>query len=567
MRISKWLFGVCLMVLAICGGSIKASAAFDANGWEYEERYGLVYVVGYYGTDETVTVPAEIDGKEIYEISSFNGTGRDTVRHVTVSEGIVEIGWNAFEYCSELESVTLPEGLLWIGLEAFLDCGNLKNIDIPSTVTSIGRDAFSGTAISEIYIPGAVENLSSRAFEGCRNLINITVDSENANYASVNGSLYNKSVTELLRYPQGKDCVEIPDSVNTLTDIAFEGCNNITSVIIPESVKSIGKWCFHGCSNLRSIEIKEGCMRIGVEAFSRCPLLESVIIPDSVVEFVRDESSVSEEGGSIVGYSPLATIYANPGSRAKAYVDSWMYWEKNLKFSCIQHENIVTESVPSTCSKQGERYTCCKACNRKNIDENGNYVRPTVLPKVAHQYDGGVVTTAPSVLKTGTRLYKCKACGAVKSEAIAKMAAPGKGKSLSDSGHFYKVTKSGIKNGTVEYTGTSGAKGSVVIPDTVMVNDVTYKVTSVGKGAFKNNKKMTKVTIGKNVTKINADAFSGCKSLKTITVKSKNINSVGKNAFKGIKSNAKIKVPSNRLKTYRKTFKNKGQKFTVKIVK
>lgn len=92
-------------------------------------------------------------------------------------------------------------------------------------------------------------------------------------------------------------------------------------------------------------------------------------------------------------------------------------------------------------------------------------------------------------------------------------------------------------------------------------------MTTVSKNAFKNNKKLKKVIIGKNVTKIEANAFSGCKNLKAITVKSTKLKSVGKNAFKGIHKNAKIKVPASKLKKYKKLMGKKGQKSTVKIIK
>lgn len=65
-------------------------------------------------------------------------------------------------------------------------------------------------------------------------------------------------------------------------------------------------------------------------------------------------------------------------------------------------------------------------------------------------------------------------------------------------------------------------------------------------------KKLKKVTIGKNIAKIGANAFSGNKNLKTITVKSANIKSVGAKAFKGISKKAKIKVPKSKLKAYKK---------------
>lgn len=108
---------------------------------------------------------------------------------------------------------------------------------------------------------------------------------------------------------------------------------------------------------------------------------------------------------------------------------------------------------------------------------------------------------------------------------------------------------------------------TVTIPATVKKSGVAYKVTSVGANAFKNCKKLKKVTIGKNVTSIGKNAFSKSKALKTIVVKSAKIKSVGKNAFKGINKKAVIKVPKAKLKKYQKLFKKKGQAKSVKIKK
>ena len=94
-----------------------------------------------------------------------------------------------------------------------------------------------------------------------------------------------------------------------------------------------------------------------------------------------------------------------------------------------------------------------------------------------------------------------------------------------------------------------------------------YKVTSVSKNAFKNNKKIKKITVGKNIKSIGSNAFSGCKNLRTIIVKSKQIKTIGKNAFKGIHSKAEIKVPKKKLKSYRKMFSKKGLKDSTKITK
>ncbi len=137
------------------------------------------------------------------------------------------------------------------------------------------------------------------------------------------------------------------------------------------------------------------------------------------------------------------------------------------------------------------------------------------------------------------------------------------GSKIEASGNTYKVTST--KSKTVSfYKGKVDAK-NVSIPKTVKIQGKTYKVTSVAANAFKDNKKLASVTVGANVTAIGSKAFYGCKSLKKITVKSTKLKSVGKNALKGIHKKAVVKVPKSKLAKYKKLFKGKGQKKTVKI--
>ena len=175
-----------------------------------------------------------------------------------------------------------------------------------------------------------------------------------------------------------------------------------------------------------------------------------------------------------------------------------------------------------------------------------------------------------------------------------KQTAPSKKGSTFTVGNFkYKVVKAATatSQGTVQIIGTTKKNiTSINIKKTVKSGLYTYKITSIGNKAFRNLKKLKKVTIGDNVTTIGNDAFSGCvkltkvtigkgvtkigskafyncKKLKSIVIKSTKIKSVGKNAFKGIHNKAKIKVPKSKVKSYIKLFKGKGQKNTVKIAK
>lgn len=126
-------------------------------------------------------------------------------------------------------------------------------------------------------------------------------------------------------------------------------------------------------------------------------------------------------------------------------------------------------------------------------------------------------------------------------------------------GVTYEVTDASEDNLEVEYIGYASDKvKSVIIPGKVTYEDMNYKVTGIAKNAFKNNKKLTSVTIGGNVTYIGAYAFYGDSKLKTVKIKSKKIKSVQKKAFFGVAKKVTIKVPASVKSKYKKMLKNAG---------
>ena len=141
-----------------------------------------------------------------------------------------------------------------------------------------------------------------------------------------------------------------------------------------------------------------------------------------------------------------------------------------------------------------------------------------------------------------------------------------KGTKLTVGTNIFVVTN--VKAKTVSYKGTKKKKvAKITIPATVKSGNQVYKVTAIADNAFKNNKRIKTVVVGKNVRTIGKKAFYGCKNLKKITVQSSIIKKVGAKAFKGINKKAVIKVPSKKYKAYKKVFKGKGQAKTVTIKK
>lgn len=85
------------------------------------------------------------------------------------------------------------------------------------------------------------------------------------------------------KYRAYEGAIYIPDGVEDIFDLAFSGCDNITSIAIPNSVTRIGRCVFSECSNLTSITMPHSMTHIGVRAFKECSSLKSITIPDGVM--------------------------------------------------------------------------------------------------------------------------------------------------------------------------------------------------------------------------------------------------------------------------------------------
>ena len=142
-----------------------------------------------------------------------------------------------------------------------------------------------------------------------------------------------------------------------------------------------------------------------------------------------------------------------------------------------------------------------------------------------------------------------------------------KGKKYEVDNIVYKVLDSKA-GGSVEFVSVKKKVSNVVIKDTVVINGIKCKVTAVSKNAFKDNKKLKSVKIGKNVESIGKKAFYNCKKLSVVTVNTTKLTekSVGANAFGKLMEGIKLKVPSSKLKAYKKLFYKKGISKKAKIV-
>ncbi|MDB6125855.1 MAG: cell surface protein [Pedosphaera sp.] len=207
-----------LIILIILAFPILAKAQFlyTANG-------ATVTITGFTGgVGPYVTIPSTIDGLPVTSLGDeafrFSNIGT-----VTIPASVTSIGAWCFANCS-LFAVTMTNSLTSIGDYAFFFCTNLHTITVPASVTSIGFQAFGG----------------------CSSLAGITVDPLNSSYSDVQGVLFNKSQTTLIKYPRGKSGSNyaIPFGVTSIGSYGLADAHSLITVHIPKSVTSIAVGAF-----------------------------------------------------------------------------------------------------------------------------------------------------------------------------------------------------------------------------------------------------------------------------------------------------------------------------------
>jgi len=497
-----------------------------------------------------ITIPSEVTS-----IGSYAFADCTKLETVEISENVTTIENNVFYNCDSMESISFPESVTTIRWNAFYDCDKLTTLVIPSTVTKINDDAFGEcSSLQTIFYPADADydiDAIGLAGVGCQfsyvenedGTVTLTVESVADDMTSI--SLPNDIGGMKIVEVEGVDNLDI-DVV--CTDHIFKGYHCLTS-----GHKTVCKKCgvVDDSEEVHVFENENEACICGYVPFSVSDTNTTVALTEGY-----QESNVL-----------TATVTLTLGSETLTY--QWYENDVEIDGATAANYHIPTGKTVGTYT-----YSCKVSC--------GGYAKlvNVCVAKISEKADVSEDNPAdeptnPNNPADDPTSPNTPADDSTNPEDGQENVAPKKGDKIKDVKKlaWYKVTKAGTtdgKVGTVEYLKpVSKKKKTVSIPATITVDGIKYKVTGIASKAFRNNKYITKVTIGKYVSKIGSAAFYKCKKLKNITIKTKKLSTkkVGKSAFKGINSKATVKVPKSKYKAYKKLLKRKGVGKKVKFAK
>ena len=284
MKNFKWLFVGCLLfstafLMNFNEIVVNATSIRSGDFSYYELKDGTISIIKYYGTDEIVTIPSEIESKIVSKIDEHAFENNKLIKTINVPGSVKIIGENAFYYCKNLEFVFLSEGIETISRYSFSDCSKLKKINIPNSVKTIEDLAFSYCiSLESIVIPNTVTSIKTLAFIGCCDSFIIYADSNSPlrEEAKTNGFIFN-----CINHPQIIKDNE-PLSPTCTQDGKTEGSHcSVCDYIVPaETIKATGHSWDEGIVTLEPTVTNEGeklftcktCKAIETETIAKLPL-------------------------------------------------------------------------------------------------------------------------------------------------------------------------------------------------------------------------------------------------------------------------------------------------------
>ena len=485
-----------LLVLAL-PGILRAQFSYYAEN-------GTMTITGYRGLEGQVSIPSTIDGLPVTTIG----------------------GW-AF-LSSDVTSITIPDSITSIESGAFADCTRLTNIAIPSSVTSI---------------VGGVDG----PFDGCASLTNITVDPLNPRYCSVDGVVFDKSITTLVQYPPGRSgAYSIPESVNTIANYAFCLAPKLTTITVPETVTSVGSHAFSSCTALTNVTLPSSVTSLGSDVFSGCARLMHFTIPDSVTNVGSGSFQSCTNLWDVVLGKGLTSIQADAFEGCSGLTNVTVPNNiTSIEFGAFSLcTGLKSLTLPDNVAIIGQAaFWGCTGLQHVTLPDSVTNLGSYVFEKctnLEHVVLGKSLTYIPSGAFIG-----CASLSIVTLPASVRYLAPDAFEGCT------ALTNLSIDPLNPNFSSVDGvllnkAQTKLLFYPFGKLGDyaVPNTVTSIGSGAFSCCTGLNSVTIGDAVTNLESGAFASCTNLADLRLGT-GLTAIDTGAFRGCTALKRLTLPNS----------------------
>lgn len=300
-----------------------------STGIEYElneDEDGYI-VTGFTGSDTEVVISNGHNGLPVVSIASGAFYGHEVIKSISMSKHIVDIGEKAFACCKSLEKIELSENILTIGSIAFAGCESLVSIKLPNKLTSVGYDTF----------------------KDCVSLSEITIDSSNEAYATIDSILYNKDKTILIYYASGKiaETATILSSVIEVRSSAFSSANYLKNITTNDKLQRINSFSIINCKNLEIIKLLNSIKMLGLSFIDNCTNLNKVEVASDNQYYASVDGILYNKDQTILYLYP-----SNKQSSTLTIPDT----VRSIEYKAFQHNKwlesiILTENIKKVANK------------------------------------------------------------------------------------------------------------------------------------------------------------------------------------------------------------------------
>ncbi len=492
------------------------------------------------------------DGGVIYSPDKttliFYPANREGTEYTVLDETLV-IAAGAFKNNKNLTKITLPNGLVEIGDNAFFGAVALRSIEIPNTVELIGagafqdsnvevvifeeggntllvikENAFNHSSIDEIELPARLAAIGNMAFANIVGLTSVTF-ADGSQLTTIGNEVFTTTgIVEMI----------FPDSVVSIGSKIFYNTTGIKRVVFGSGLKTLGESNFES-SSLEYVYISAGLETMGISNFRNCQKL-------TTVEFAPGSSLTKIPAGTFA--STAITKIVIPASVQEIEGSNPEQWSSYGAFyGCAKLESVEFE-LGTVCTVIGNQtFSGCTALKQFEIPvsviELGNQVFegsgltsitvPATVTKMGHSIFKYCYELSEVVLNTkATELpaNMFESCTALTEVNISE--------------YIANIGDNCFKNsGIASFSVADDHQYLVVVDGVLYTKDLTTLVAFPPKGAA------VSVTIPKEVTYISAGAFNGITSLKELKFEEGGTEPlvIGSTAFEGCYRLTTIKFP------------------------